>query len=242
MGGFSEEEKEALNKLGIPPYAEAPEWAKMDYFGRHSYESLVKANPDFTREQIYEVCKEVRFDPADSLTAMQQFRASKWKEKAAEMVAALKQKFPSKTEEQIMRALEEKEGNVEECGKVFLEEVRDSVKGIFAKFDKDKSGTISKDELRVIMKALGFNPDNLDKLFETIDTNSDGVIDYIEFVDWAFGANDADNLVEVGSLSNAEAMKVLSGNWKAKGSKESYQLMKSGQCTFVDIKSFGPQG
>lgn len=53
----------------------------------------------------------------------------------------------------------------------------------FLEFDTSLSGTISKDNLRTVLKNLGFviDQDTFDKLFEICDTNHTGYIDYQEF-------------------------------------------------------------
>ena len=55
---------------------------------------------------------------------------------------------------------------------------------MFQEFDKDKSGTISVDELELVMKQLGQNPTviELQQIIEEVDTDGNGQIDFEEFV------------------------------------------------------------
>ncbi|ODV61465.1 EF-hand [Ascoidea rubescens DSM 1968] len=61
-----------------------------------------------------------------------------------------------------------------------LEEFKEA----FSLFDVDKSGTISIEELASAMRSLGQNPTNaeLQDMINEIDANSDGTIDFQEFV------------------------------------------------------------
>ena len=54
----------------------------------------------------------------------------------------------------------------------------------FKIFDEDGSGSISKDELRVIMENLGANlsEDEITQMIEEADLDGDGEIDYNEFL------------------------------------------------------------
>ena len=58
----------------------------------------------------------------------------------------------------------------------------------FAKFDKDGSNAIDKDELATLMKSLGteLNDDQVTKALKDLDINKDGVIDLNEFSRWFF--------------------------------------------------------
>lgn len=57
----------------------------------------------------------------------------------------------------------------------------------FHHWDSDGSGRITEDELRYILVQLGMCPNDVHKIFIEADTNGDGVLDYEEFVKWAFG-------------------------------------------------------
>lgn len=63
---------------------------------------------------------------------------------------------------------------------------RDHMKEVFKQWDLDNNGSIEKDELRRVLKALipNFADRDLNELLRAIDKNSDGVIDYEEFCEW----------------------------------------------------------
>jgi len=62
------------------------------------------------------------------------------------------------------------------------------VKWAFDKFDKDKSGSIDKEELKDLCKEIGFpiNDEQCDLALKDLDLNRDGVIDISEFSRWYF--------------------------------------------------------
>ena len=52
---------------------------------------------------------------------------------------------------------------------------------MFDQFDTDKSGSLSKDEIKAAMFCLGLKAWDLDNLFETMDANTDGKVSLEEF-------------------------------------------------------------
>ena len=58
------------------------------------------------------------------------------------------------------------------------------LRSAFAYFDKDDSGTISKDELRLCLQSDDFtlSEEQIDQLLSGVDANNDGQIDYQEFI------------------------------------------------------------
>jgi len=62
-------------------------------------------------------------------------------------------------------------------------EVKD-YKAAFDHFDQDKNGTISRDELKIVIKTFGYNPTKaeLEQIFEEVDGDGNGVVDYDEFI------------------------------------------------------------
>merc|ERR1712072_210382 len=72
----------------------------------------------------------------------------------------------------------------EEAGKNELtEEQKQEIREAFDLFDTDGSGAIDAKELKVAMRALGFDPkkDEIRKMISDIDKDGDGTIDYDEF-------------------------------------------------------------
>ena len=65
------------------------------------------------------------------------------------------------------------------------EEQKQEIKEAFDLFDTDGSGNIDQRELKVAMRALGFEPkrEEIKKMIADVDTNGSGVIDYNEFLD-----------------------------------------------------------
>jgi len=67
---------------------------------------------------------------------------------------------------------------------------QESVADTFLAWDKDNSGSISKEELSQVLKELNpdFSEEDISVIFEDFDKNKDGVVDYREFLDWIFGS------------------------------------------------------
>ena len=65
------------------------------------------------------------------------------------------------------------------------EEQRQEIKEAFDLFDTDGSGTIDAKELKVAMRALGFEPkkEEIKKMISDIDKDSSGTIDFSEFLE-----------------------------------------------------------
>jgi len=63
----------------------------------------------------------------------------------------------------------------------------DEVAEMFSRFDLDGSGTIERNELTEVLGKLDsklWSKDNIDKLWDVLDENGDGVVDYEEFGEW----------------------------------------------------------
>ena len=60
----------------------------------------------------------------------------------------------------------------------------EDLKEAFALFDKDGSGSISSDELYLVLKSQGANPskEEVRKLVDSIDLDGNGEIDLFEFL------------------------------------------------------------
>ena len=65
------------------------------------------------------------------------------------------------------------------------EEQKQEIKEAFDLFDTDGSGTIDQKELKVAMRALGFEPkkEEIMKMIRDADQDNSGVIDFPEFLD-----------------------------------------------------------
>jgi centrin-3 len=65
------------------------------------------------------------------------------------------------------------------------EDQRQELREAFELFDADKTGTIDNHELKVLMRALGFDVKKLDviKLVYEADNNNNGVINFDLFID-----------------------------------------------------------
>ena len=65
------------------------------------------------------------------------------------------------------------------------EEQKQEIKEAFDLFDTDGSGNIDSKELKVAMRALGFEPkrEEIKKLIQEVDKDGSGVIDFPEFLD-----------------------------------------------------------
>lgn len=63
----------------------------------------------------------------------------------------------------------------------------DQIKALFKQWDTTGDGVITKTELGAVMRKLNadLTDAELDVVFSSVDSNSNGVIDYNEFVDWA---------------------------------------------------------
>lgn len=65
------------------------------------------------------------------------------------------------------------------------EEQKQEIKEAFDLFDTDGSGTIDAKELKVAMRALGFEPkkEEIRRMIADVDKDGSGVIDFTEFLD-----------------------------------------------------------
>ena len=72
--------------------------------------------------------------------------------------------------------------------KELTEEQKQEIREAFDLFDTDGSGTIDAKELKVAMRALGFEPkkEEIKKMIADIDKDGSGTIDFEEYVGFAF--------------------------------------------------------
>lgn len=75
---------------------------------------------------------------------------------------------------------------------------KSKLKGLFSQVDVDKSGSISRQELDVLMRKLNPTWDDkaLNLIFDNVDVNRDGIIDIDEFVDFVFALEEGQTAVK----------------------------------------------
>jgi len=66
---------------------------------------------------------------------------------------------------------------------------KESIMGTFKKWDCNADGFISKEELKRVLNLLGVPDAAISAIFTVADTNTDGKIDYKEFVDWLYSGS-----------------------------------------------------
>merc|ERR1712048_44483 len=104
----------------------------------------------------------------------------------------------------------------------FTDEQIEEVKEAFAIFDKNGDGTITTKDLITVMRSLGKNPteDEIDDMIREVDTDGNGVIDFIEFLEMmAKMSTDVDETIKEafyifdtdgsGAISSDEFRKVM---------------------------------
>mmetsp|Transcript_12701 Transcript_12701/g.21548 ORF Transcript_12701/g.21548 Transcript_12701/m.21548 type:complete len:171 (-) Transcript_12701:282-794(-) len=136
----------------------------------------------------------------------------------------------------------------------------DDLKEAFNMFDVDGGGSISKEELKGVMKKLGSDPtdDEIQAMINSVDDNGDGEIDFDEFLVLmsakkkngkddpdkelkdAFKVFDADGS---GTISRAELQKLMKSLGQNLSDAELGAMMdevdtdKSGEIDFAEFKS-----
>ncbi|XP_066911194.1 calmodulin-like isoform X3 [Clytia hemisphaerica] len=121
----------------------------------------------------------------------------------------------------IQKTEEEKEDEKHQAMK-FTDEQIEEVKEAFAIFDKNGDGTITTKDLITVMRSLGKNPteDEIDDMINEVDTDGNGVIDFIEFLEMmAKMSTDVDETIKEafyifdsdgsGAISSEEFRKVM---------------------------------
>ena len=99
----------------------------------------------------------------------------------------LSSKFEKKQRSKMSRAAAGRGGKAANKNKKFelTEEQKQEIREAFDLFDTDGSGTIDAKELKVAMRALGFEPkkEEIKKMISDIDKDGSGTIDFTEFLE-----------------------------------------------------------
>jgi len=74
---------------------------------------------------------------------------------------------------------------------------------LFHRFDANGDGIIGYDELRELLLIIGVEPGDISQVFDQIDTNKDGKVDWDEFVAWVWSENSSMQEALVGSSAVA---------------------------------------
>ena len=84
-----------------------------------------------------------------------------------------------------MSSLSRKRGGRKNTKTELTDEQKQEIREAFDLFDTDGSGTIDAKELRVAMRALGFEPkkEEIKKMIADIDKDDSGTIDFNEFLE-----------------------------------------------------------
>merc|ERR1712038_2065192 len=82
-------------------------------------------------------------------------------------------------------SLSRKRGNRNKAKTELTDEQKEEIREAFDLFDTDGSGTIDAKELKVAMRALGFEPkkEEIKKMIADIDKDGSGTIDFNEFLE-----------------------------------------------------------
>lgn len=66
---------------------------------------------------------------------------------------------------------------------------KEMIMGTFRRWDSNADGFITRDELERVLSLLGISEGDITTIFSAADSNSDGKIDYTEFVDWLYSGS-----------------------------------------------------
>ena len=83
------------------------------------------------------------------------------------------------------KAIKSNPGNQKRIRNELTEEQRQEIKEAFDLFDSEGKGAIDSKELKVAMRALGFEPkkEEVKKILSDLDKHSDGAIKFEDFMD-----------------------------------------------------------
>ncbi|XP_041013051.1 calmodulin-like protein 30 [Juglans microcarpa x Juglans regia] len=112
---------------------------------------------------------------------------------------------------------------------------QDEMKQVFDKFDSNKDGKISQQEYKAILKALGKGNTigEVSKIFQEVDLNGDGFIDFKEFME----LHEKDGGIKTTDIENAFLTFDLNGDGKISAEEVKEVLGKLGErCSLEDCR------
>ncbi|KAF5448146.1 hypothetical protein F2P56_028704 [Juglans regia] len=112
---------------------------------------------------------------------------------------------------------------------------QDEMKQVFDKFDSNKDGKISQQEYKAILKALGKGNTigEVSKIFQEVDLNGDGFIDFKEFME----LHKKDGGIKTTDIENAFLTFDLNGDGKISAEEVKEVLGKLGErCSLEDCR------
>lgn len=118
----------------------------------------------------------------------------------------------------------------------------DQVQEVFSKFDADGNGEISSQEMARVLTKLNktLTREDCDRMFQRIDVNGDGTLQWQEFVDWMFSKTGEDKGARAGVKLAASSSKTMDASKKAKLRGKFAHLDTNGNGTldFVEVYDF----
>ncbi|KAG2704485.1 hypothetical protein I3843_05G005900 [Carya illinoinensis] len=112
---------------------------------------------------------------------------------------------------------------------------QDEMKQVFDKFDSNKDGKISQQEYKAILRALGKGNTigEVTKIFQAVDLNGDGFIDFMEFME----LHKKDGGIKTTDIQNAFLTYDLNGDGKISAEEVKEVLGKLGErCSLEDCR------
>lgn len=141
-----------------------------------SAELLAKFFGGASEEEILEAFKLIDTDGSDSIT---------WEEFVVEAKIAA-DSAPDNEEDEPLDLYDKAEQLINGRSRAELEEI---LRELFAKADVDGNGTLDPEEMAGCLKAtgFGFSDEDVARALAVLDLDSDGLVDYLEFVPLAYG-------------------------------------------------------
>lgn len=88
---------------------------------------------------------------------------------------------------------------------------KEKIKEVFKRFDRDRNGVLSRQEVQRLMKSIGgaITPEEIDKVFEQVDSNGDDVVDIDEFIEWVMSPGSRLQVQDDGDVTQFDLVSVL---------------------------------